>query len=164
MPYTAGSFPIKKPATVIKAIAEFLKWLEMGKSVKSFSYQDPEDENEICSWASVVRYMKDPDFIKEHGLHCLPEQKERAKSKGYAIWEKHVEDSAIGLNEKANTASLQMIMRNKFGWDKKDDVPEEVDEEHHKPFETVGNFLRAITQSKQADPNKAPADEQSRSE
>jgi hypothetical protein len=48
------------------------------------------------------------------------EQIQIAKSKGYAHWEKVVEDSADGSNQKASTASLQMLMRNKYGWDKRD--------------------------------------------
>lgn len=120
MPYTSTSFPRKKPETVIKAIQAFLNWLAQGKCVKSFSYRDPDDANEYCSWYSVVRYMADEEFIKEHGLACVSEQKTISISEGYAIWERVCEASARGDNEKANTASLQMIMRNKFGWDKPD--------------------------------------------
>ena len=47
-----------------------------------------------------------------------PLQKRKAEAQGYAYWEQVVEDSAKGANKDANTASLQMVMRNKFGWDK----------------------------------------------
>lgn len=44
-----------------------------------------------------------------------------AYSHAYEGWEKIVEQSAKGENPDANTASLQMKMRNRFGWDKKKD-------------------------------------------
>lgn len=107
--------PKKDPQVVIKAIHKFLEWLAMGKAVKSFAYKD---ETDICSWSTVVKYMKDKEFLNKHGLESLPEHKEYSKSMGYQIWEEECERSAKGENEKSNTASLQMIMRNKFGWDK----------------------------------------------
>lgn len=42
----------------------------------------------------------------------------------YEGWEKIVEQSARGENPDANTASLQMKMRNRFGWDKRKDEDE----------------------------------------
>ena len=58
-------------------------------------------------------------FSTEPGIFD-PIQIESAKSKGYNLWEQVVEDSAEGKNKDANTASLQMLMRNKFSWDKEE--------------------------------------------
>ncbi len=41
-----------------------------------------------------------------------------AETKGKKYYEGVCRASANGDNQKANTASLQMIMRNKYGWDK----------------------------------------------
>lgn len=62
--------------------------------------------------------------IKENPSNFPPIQKKIAFIEGYHVWEKVVDSSASGANAKANTASLQMLMRNKFGWDKKDPTAE----------------------------------------
>lgn len=56
-------------------------------------------------------------WLLEHGDMFCEEKREIAWAKGYQFWEKLLIDSAKGIN-KARTASLQMIMRNKYGWDK----------------------------------------------
>lgn len=43
-----------------------------------------------------------------------------SKIKGFAYWEDFVEAHGRGEN-KGVTPALQMIMRNKYGWDKKED-------------------------------------------
>jgi hypothetical protein len=98
------------PVTRKKVYDAYVSWLSKGKSKKSFHY---EDELTIATYLTVEKYMKeDPEF---NPIHI-----QQAYAKGYAKWEQIVEDSASGINEKANTASLQMVMRNKFDWDKED--------------------------------------------
>lgn len=144
----------KDPKIVLKAIPKFLEWIALGKSMKSFAYKD---EDGICSWMTVVRYMQNEEFLKEHGISCVPEQREYSKSLGYQIWENIAEESAKGNNEKANTASLQMVMRNKFGWDKrKEDISEEDPvEDTTKPmiqmFDSVARARQAVTPNSSVD-------------
>ena len=47
-----------------------------------------------------------------------PRKEEAAYAKNFKHWFGHVEDSATGINQKASTASLQMVMRNCHDWDK----------------------------------------------
>jgi hypothetical protein len=59
-------------------------------------------------------------YIRENPLEFPPSQLEKAHAKGQLIWERVVQESANGKNRKANTASLQMWMRNRFKWDRPD--------------------------------------------
>jgi len=67
-------------------------------------------------------------YIRESPSEFPPSQLEKAFAKGQLIWEKVVQESANGKNRKANTASLQMWMRNRFKWDRPDLRPEYVNE------------------------------------
>lgn len=91
-----------------EAYRQYCAHLAKGKSKRSFVFEHPEL---TCHWQTIESYMKDTEEFN-------PIQKEVALCKGYAHWEQVVEDSATGVNEKANTASLQMKMRNQFNWDK----------------------------------------------
>lgn len=92
-----------------KAYKQYCEWLARGKSQKSFTFVEVDL---MCTYRTIESYMK-TDPIDFPSLHM-----ELAKCKGYAEWEQVVEDSARGINKDANTASLQMLMRNKFDWDK----------------------------------------------
>lgn len=87
----------------------YFDWIEQGCSPDTFTYKDKEYR---CCGRTIVRYFE--RFPDELSL----EHKEYAEAKGYAVWEKIVMESAQGINDRANTASLQMVMRNKYGWDK----------------------------------------------
>lgn len=93
------------------AFESYLAHIAKGKSKKSWWF---DHEEVTVTWQTMETYIKNEPQVFN------PLQIERAKSSGYQIWEQVVEDSAKGLNKDANTASLQMLMRNKFGWDKED--------------------------------------------
>lgn len=123
---TSCGHPNNTFATAIKdkemrkrAYAAYCQWLAKGKSKKSFYFEEGDCG---CTWETLEKY------IKESPADFDPEQMKASMAKGYALWEGHVEDSAVGINEKANTASLQMKMRNRFGWDKKDQKTEDEDD------------------------------------
>jgi hypothetical protein len=62
-----------------------------------------------------------------------PHKKEQAEAQSLKYWERILYSSADGTNPDASTASLQMVMRNKFGWDKpkeREDNPSQL--EHFK--------------------------------
>lgn len=95
----------------LEAFNQFCQHLAKGKSRKSWRFRHPD----VCiTWQTLDTYMKN----EPHVFNAI--QMEEAISDGYAKWEQVVEDSADGHNKEANTASLQMLMRNKFGWDKED--------------------------------------------
>lgn len=126
---------IKDPAIRQDAFKDFCDHLSEGKALKSWYY----DKNgHRCIWATMLSYLdKYPDefdLVKKH----------IAEAKGYQKWESVVADSAVGENQKANTASLQMVMRNKYGWDKKED--QEKDQSHL--LSSVVPFLEQLSSLK----------------
>jgi hypothetical protein len=97
------------------AYESYCAHLAKGKSKKSWNLKTPV----TLTWETMEKYIKDDPNEFD------PTHKELAISDGFAIWEQVVEDSAIGKNKEANTASLQMLMRNKFSWDKRDETLED---------------------------------------
>lgn len=102
---------LNTPELKKEAFRQYLEHLSKGKHKKSWYFKHPT----IClSWETMEKYIKnEPDIFDS-------EQIKQAMSAGYQKWEEIVESSAEGKNKDANTASLQMVMRNKFGWDKQD--------------------------------------------
>lgn len=99
---------LKDPDIRQQAYEQYCEHLAKGKSKKSWYF---EHEQLTCTWETMEKYLEDEREFD-------PIHKKISESKGYARWEQVVEDSAVGANKDANTASLQMVMRNKFGWDK----------------------------------------------
>lgn len=99
---------LKDPDIRQMAFEAYCSHLATGKSEKSFCF-----EHEIFT----VTYKTLNKYIEDNPGEFPSIKKEVAKIKGFAVWEEIVEKSAKGENE-ANTPSLQMVMRNKFGWDK----------------------------------------------
>lgn len=96
----------------LKAYKSFCEHIAEGNVKESWYYDDGEY---MCSYQTLMSYIKDSpvDFPTI--------QKDVAYSKGYKKWEQIVGTSGTGQNKKANTASLQMIMRNKYGWDRREE-------------------------------------------
>jgi len=94
-----------------EAYKQYCEHLAKGKSKRSWTFKHPELS---LTWERMEKYIADE-------IELDPIQKELAMADGYLEWEKIAEDSAKGVNKDANTASLQMVMRNKFGWDKNED-------------------------------------------
>lgn len=102
---------LKDPKVRQKAFESFCAHRAKGKAIKSWWYED--EEGYSCIWETMLKYIKD------NPTEFDPIKLKLAESKGYEHWEEVAELSAKGKN-KANTASLQMVMRNKFGWDKEE--------------------------------------------
>ena len=66
----------------------------------------------MCCWETMESY------IKNNPKEFSPIKVKLAKIKGFQLWEGVAESSANGTNKDASTPSLQMVMRNKYGWDK----------------------------------------------
>jgi hypothetical protein len=101
---------LKDPDIRQIAYDDYCAHLAKGKSKRSWCF---EHKDLTCTWETMEKYLKDEtefDPIKKHVAH----------TKGFKRWEGVVEDAAEGINKDANTASLQMLMRNKYGWDKND--------------------------------------------
>ena len=113
------------------AYKAYCEHLAKGKSKRSFVFRHPEFS---CHYLTLESYMKDK-------IEFDPLQMELAYHEGYARWEQVAEDSAEGLNKDANTASLQMIMRNKFDWDKDRTDKENVNVEK---FKVIGDLFERL--------------------
>ena len=92
-----------------EAYLKYCEWLARGKSWKSFTFQ----KDDLKVTGETVR-----KYLEEDPIVFAPIHRQFAWAQGYAHWEQIVEDSAVGINKEANTASLQMLMRNKYDWDK----------------------------------------------
>jgi len=117
-----------------RAYKSFCAHLAKGKAIKSWWYQEGEYS---CVWATMLSYIQDT-------IEFDPLQRTIAEAQGYNEWEEISELSAKGKN-KANTASLQMVMRNKFGWDK---------EQQAKPVPNdpaINELLKGIKALKESD-------------
>lgn len=109
---------LKTPELKKMAYEQYCAHIAKGKTKKSWYFEHPDL---MMTWQTMEKYILDDSFFN-------PLQKEIAWSKGYQLWEQVVEDSARGENKDANTASLQMLMRNKYGWDKENSVQKDTNE------------------------------------
>lgn len=112
-PPKGNDYTKKLKTTELKeeAYRQYCAHLAKGKSKKSWCFEHP---HLTLTWETMEKYIKSDEHVFD------PLKKRVAETKGYACWEQVVEDSATGKNKDANTASLQMLMRNKYGWDKID--------------------------------------------
>ena len=94
-----------------EAFRQYCEHLALGKSQKSFCFEHPK---------FTVTYKTLNKYIEDNPEEFPPIQRQLAEIRGYKRWEQITEDSAVGINKDANTASLQMVMRNKFSWDKEE--------------------------------------------
>jgi hypothetical protein len=125
---------LKDPEVRKEAYRQYCAHLAKGKTKKSWFLKHPEC---TCTYQTIEGYFKE----YPHEFDLL--KRDSAYAEGLGVWEQHVENAALGENEKANTASLQMAMRNKFGWDKEDRSKETIDESKlgllEKFFKSVGS-------------------------
>jgi hypothetical protein len=98
------------------AYDQYCAHLAKGKSKRSWYFQHP---SLSLTWETMEKYIKEDTSVFD------PTQKKHAEAQGFAKWEQVVEDSAIGQNKDANVAALQMLMRNKYKWDRHDQVHED---------------------------------------
>jgi len=130
---------LKDPSIRQLAYAQYCEHLAKGKSKKSWYFEHPEFR---CTWETIEKYLDDD--IEFDPLH-----KKIAEAKGFAYWEGVVEDSATGKNKDANTASIQMLMRNKYAWDKPSAIKEvSVDPTVTKQFDAVMSQITSIQDSR----------------
>lgn len=105
----------------IQAYDQYCAHIAKGKDKKSWFFKHPDL---TLTWQTMERYIADDPVVFN------PLKKELAYSEGYQHWEAIAEGLADGSNKKACVPALQMIMRNKFKWDRAD---ERFDREGFKP-------------------------------
>lgn len=119
------------PELKAEAYDQYCAHLARGKSKRSWYFEHPDL---TMTWETMEKYLKDEAEFD-------PSKKKIAMSRGFGLWEDVVEQSANGRNTKANTATLQMLMRNKFGWDKNGANPELDDSATNTQFEAVSSQI-----------------------
>jgi len=127
-----------------EAYNQYCAHLARGKSKRSWYFEHPEL---TLTWETMEKYIKE-----EHEFD--PNKKKIAMSRGFGLWEDVVEQSANGKNTRANTATLQMLMRNKFGWDKNGTNPELDDSAANSQFEAVAAQITAAQSAFKIDESK----------
>jgi hypothetical protein len=90
------------------AYESYCAHLAKGKDKKSWNLKEPVK----LTWETMEKYIRENPQVFD------PIDKQIAESDGYCLWEQVVEDAALGKNKDHNTATLQMKMRCKFGWDR----------------------------------------------
>lgn len=124
----AGAQPGNKHAVKLKdkdtralAFTQLCEWISQGWAYKSFVFAYP--GGEMTGEGIMEMARRHPDEFDYQKI-------EVANALSYQVWEKRVKESANGENPHASTATLQMVMRVKFGWDRKDSGGQsEVDKE-----------------------------------
>jgi hypothetical protein len=99
---------LKIPQIRQQAYEQYCAHLAKGKSQESFYFDHPDFD---------VTYKTMNKYILENPGEFPAIKKEKAQCQSFAHWENIIEDMIHG-NKKAETALIQMVMRNKFGWDK----------------------------------------------
>jgi len=102
---------LKTPELRALAYQQYCEHLAQGKDKKCWYFEHPEV---TLLWETMEKY------IREDPVEFDPIKKKVAEAKGFGYWESVVHDSAVGKNKDANTASLQMVMRNKYQWNSQD--------------------------------------------
>ena len=115
-PDNQNGIALKDPNIRQIAYKSYCDHIALGKSKDSWYF---EHEDLTCTYKTFQKYIKNE-------IEFPPIKREIAECKGYQKWESIAENSATGADKKkSNTASLQMVMRNKFGWDKIDEMQKE---------------------------------------
>jgi|SRR5665213_3208562 len=109
------------------AYDQYCAHLAKGKSKKSWVFRHGEI---TCTWETMDKYL-------ENEVEFPPIKKRMAEAEGLKRWEQVVEDTADGTNRRANVAALQMLMRNKFGWDKPSVDNPQAESAYNKQFEAL---------------------------
>lgn len=125
---------LKTPELKEEAYRQYCEHLARGKSKESWYFEHPEVS---LTWETMEKYIKNE-------VEFDPIKKKIAEAKGFGMWEEVLEQSAKGKNPKANTATLQMLMRNKYGWDKNERRDNEATEVQHEYYSAVMSQLNNL--------------------
>ena len=108
-PENKYALKLNTPELRQEAFKQYCAHIAAGWQKKSWFFDHP---TITCSWATIEKTIL--DYAEEFDL----EQMVIADGRSMKHWESILYDAAKGVNKDANTAALQMIFRNKFGWDK----------------------------------------------
>lgn len=100
------------------AYAAYCNWIAGGRGKQGFvfDYETEDGEKGSVTWQTLENYIKEQRFALN------PLHKERAENIAYQVWENTGIEMMNGKVEKCQPAIYQMMMRNKFGWDKESKI------------------------------------------
>lgn len=94
-----------------KVFEHYLRHIEKGKDKKRWYY----DEDGITLIYESLTY-----YFERYPEEFDSDKRGMAENKGFQIWEEVCEQTAKGKDKEASIPALNMVMRNKYGWDKED--------------------------------------------
>lgn len=126
---------LTNPELKKQAYDQYCAHIASGQPHKAWCFEHPDI---TLTARTMEKYMKEePDVFP-------PIHKEVAESKSLKYWFNVLADSATGKNRRANTASLQIIMRNKFGWDTAEKAKDDLHTESSLAHAQVLDQLKAL--------------------
>jgi hypothetical protein len=131
--YNRSAVKLDTDELLIEAYKDYCKHLALGLDKRSWAFW--KDGKPLCIFATMDKYIEERQDVLD------PIHYDSAILVGYKEWEMVVAGSAKGVNQRANPASLQMIMRNKYGWDAR--VGENLDEDKGIDLKTYAQALAA---------------------
>lgn len=134
------------PELMEYAYKSYCSHLAKGKSKISWNLKTPVK----LTWQTMETYIKENPTV----FNAI--DKEIALSDGFAVWEQVIEDSAKGNNKNANAATLHLVMRNKYGWDRKE---RDKDENESAALQANEILMQQITQLQIKEEKEAPSNE-----
>jgi hypothetical protein len=147
MPFEKGNQVAKKlPTDELKqdAYAQYCAHIAKGYPKKAWCFEHP---TLTLTWETMEKYIKnEPDVFDSS-------QKKVAESKSLNHWFSYLSASATGANQKANVASLQIILRNMHAWDKADNRADDTSSDVATNQEKIMSQLAQRQQEEQEAPS-----------
>ena len=95
----------------LDAYAQYCAHIASGQPKKAWCFRHP---TLSLTWETMEKYIKNEPNLFD------PLHKRMAEADGLKLWFSYLADSARGKNKDANVASMQIILRNMFMWDRPD--------------------------------------------
>lgn len=96
------------------AYATYCNWIGMGRDKKGFVFEYEDENGNI----GHVTQGTIENYVKSQRFNLDPSQMDKAEAYSFQAWEAIGIQMMKGEIEKCQPAIFQMMMRNKFGWDK----------------------------------------------
>jgi len=108
-PGNKNAMKLNTPELRKEVFRQYCEWISHGWSRKSFVFDHPDIS---ITWETVEKYMRDfPEELNEN-------DRKVAEAVALKYWESQGVAMMTGQMDKCEPAIYQMMMRNKFGWDK----------------------------------------------
>ncbi len=109
---------LKDEEVLFTAYSAYCQWIATGRGKQGFVFDYEKEDGTKCfvTWQAIERCAQKNPTV------CHPDHKERAENLAYQVWENTGIEMMTGKLEKCQPAVYQMMMRNKFSWDKESKV------------------------------------------